>query len=139
MECKMQKKYRTKCKDAIMEYLEVNKEHSFSAYDVHEYMRSNGIQINLTTIYRNLDKLTDSGEIMKYKTTEDECCKYQCVKPHAHCHEHIHMQCRQCGKVLHMECKFMEALTEHLYEHHKFSLECAGSVLTGLCEQCKKM
>lgn len=133
----MQKKYRTKNKDAITEYLEINKEHSFSAYDVHEYMQNNGISVNLTTIYRNLDKLTDSGELMKYKTTEDGCCRYQCVKPHAHCHEHIHMQCRECGKVLHMECKFMEEITKHLYEYHKFTLECAGSVLTGVCEQCK--
>ena len=54
-----------------MEYLALHKEHSFSAYDVNEYMQSNGIQVNLTTIYRNLDKLTESGEIMKYKTAED--------------------------------------------------------------------
>ena len=29
-----QKKYRTKSKDAIMTYLEMHREHSFSAYDV---------------------------------------------------------------------------------------------------------
>lgn len=128
--------YRTKTKDAILEYLKQHNEHSFSAYDVNEYMQTNGIQINLTTIYRNLDKLTESGELMKYKTAEDESCRYQCTKPHAHCHKHIHMQCRECGKILHMECQFMEELTMHLYEHHKFRLECAGSVLVGLCEVC---
>lgn len=132
----MQKNYRTKNKDAIMAYLERHREHSFTAYDIHEYMRGMGLQVSLTTIYRNLDKLTDSGELMRYKTAEDEFCRYQCAKPHARCHEHIHMQCRACGKVLHMECHFMEELTEHLYEHHKFSLECAGSVLMGLCSQC---
>lgn len=133
-----QKKYRTKSKDAIMEYLERNREHSFSAYDVNEYMRENGIQVNLTTIYRNLDKLTESGRLMKYKTAEDEFCRYQCAKPHAQCYEHLHMQCRECGKILHMECQFMDEITKHLYEHHQFALECTGSVLMGLCGECRK-
>lgn len=132
----MQKNYRTKNKDAITTYLELHKEHSFSASDVYEYMQQRGLQVNLTTIYRNLDHLTEKGEIMKYKTAEDESCRYQCAKPHARCYEHIHMQCRECGKILHMECHFMEEITKHLYDHHKFSLECSGSVLMGVCEVC---
>ena len=128
--------YRTKNKDAIMTYLQLHKEHSFSAYDVNEYMQQQGNQVNLTTIYRNLDKLTECGIIMKYKTAEEECCRYQCVKPQARCHEHIHMQCRECGKILHMECEFMEEITKHLYDHHKFLLDCSGSVLMGLCADC---
>ena len=82
MQNDQQKKYRTKSKDAIMTYLEMHTEHSFSAYDVNAYMQEKGIQVNLTTIYRNLDKLTESGEVLKYKTAEDECCRYQCAKPH---------------------------------------------------------
>jgi Fur family ferric uptake transcriptional regulator len=131
------KKYNTRSKEAIMAYLEQNKEHSFSAYDVNEYMQSNGINVNLTTIYRNLDKFTESGLVMKYKTAEDECCRYQMVKPNSKCQSHIHMQCKECGKVLHMECQFMEQLTNHLYEHHGFWLECQGSVLMGMCRECR--
>ncbi len=138
MQNDQQKKYRTKSKDAIMTYLEMHTEHSFSAYDVNAYMQEKGIQVNLTTIYRNLDKLTESGEVLKYKTAEDECCRYQCAKPHAHCHEHIHMQCRACGKILHLECEFMEEIIRHLYDHHRFTLECVGSVLMGMCESCQK-
>lgn len=138
MQDRQQKKYHTRNKDAIMAYLALHREHSFSACDVNEYMQANGMQVSLTTIYRNLDRLTESGSLMKYKTAEDESCRYQCVKPHAQCHEHIHMQCRECGKVLHMECNFMEEITKHLYEHHGFLLECTGSVLMGLCEECKK-
>lgn len=137
MQNDQQKKYRTRHKEAIVNYLKQHSEHSFSAYDVNEYMQENGIQVNLTTIYRNLDKLTESGAIMKYKTAEDECCRYQCVKPYAHCHEHIHMQCKICGKILHLECCFMEEVTKHLYEHHRFLLECSGSVLMGVCEECQ--
>ena len=105
---RQQKKYRTKSKDAIRAYLDTHREHSFSAYDVNEYMLENDIQVNLTTIYRNLDKLTESGEVMKYKTAEDEFCRYQCARPHAQCQGHIHMQCRECGNLFHLEGNFME-------------------------------
>lgn len=132
-----QKKYNTKNKDAIREYLRMHREHSFSAYDVNEYMQENGIRINLATIYRNLDKLTESGEVMKYKTADDGFCRYQCARPYAQCHEHIHMQCRECGRLLHLECDFMEEIARHLYEHHKFTIECSGSVLMGICADCK--
>jgi len=138
MQEQQQKKYNTKSKEAIKEYLKLHKEHSFSAYDVNKYMQENGLQINLATIYRNLDKLTECGEIMKYKTAEQDCCRYQCAKPHAQCHEHLHMQCRECGKILHMECQFMDEITNHLYKHHEFTLECNGSVLMGICGECKK-
>ena len=37
-------------------------------------------------------------------------------------------------KILHLECEFMEEIIRHLYDHHRFTLECAGSVLMGMCE-----
>ena len=61
-EVTMQKEYRTKCKDMIMEYLQSHKEHRFSAVDIHAYLESKGQQVNPTTIYRNLEKLMLSGQ-----------------------------------------------------------------------------
>jgi Fur family ferric uptake transcriptional regulator len=130
------KKYNTKNREAIMEYLEAHKEHSFSAYDVNEYMWNKGINVNITTIYRNLDKLIEEGAVTKYKTSEDGFCRYQYALPDAKCESHIHMQCRECGKILHLECHFMEEIKTHLYEYHGFELECHGSVLMGLCREC---
>lgn len=132
----MQKTYRTRCRDSIMSYLKNNQESSFSAYDVHAYLQSEDIQVNLTTIYRNLDKLMENGILMRHKTAGDECCKYQYVKPHGNCQDHIHMKCRKCGKIFHLECSFMKEISMHLQKEHKFTLECNGSILVGLCELC---
>lgn len=133
----MQKEYRTKCKDSIMEYLQAHKEHRFSAVDIHAYLESKGQQVNPTTIYRNLEKLMLSGQLMKYKTAEDESAMYQYVEPHGKCQEHLHMQCKSCGKITHLECGFMKEIRAHLLEGHGFLLECTGSTLTGLCEKCQ--
>lgn len=133
----MQKHYRTKCKAGILEYLEKNKEHGVSASDIYSYMQEHAIQVNLATIYRNLEKLTENGLLMKYKTAGEESCLYQYVEPYGHCQEHLHMQCRECGRIFHLECKFMSDISRHLMEDHGFFLECQGSVLTGLCEECR--
>ena len=133
----MKKIYNTKSKEVIREYLEAHKESRFSAHDIYEHLCVNGSQINITTIYRNLDKLTDSGELLRYKTAEDECCVYQYVEPHAKCHEHLHLQCSSCGKIIHLECGLMSEIKKHLIEHDGFYLECKSSVLKGLCKECK--
>ncbi len=132
----IRKQYRTKWKDSIMEYLEKHADQSFSAADIYTDLKENEASINLTTVYRNLEKLTESGKLMKYKAAGEEFCRYQYVEPYGNCQEHIHMQCRECGKLFHLECAFMEELTGHLREHHGFVLEGQGSMLSGLCERC---
>ena len=133
----MQKQYRTKWKDSIKEYLQSHADKSFSASDIYLDLIENEASINLATVYRNLEKMTDSGMLMKYKMAGEEFCRYQYVEPHGNCRQHIHMQCRQCGRLFHLECGFMNEITDHLMEHHGFSLECNGSMLSGLCKECR--
>jgi len=53
----MQKSYRTKSRDDIVSYIEKNIEKRFSASDVYNYLRELGSTTNLTTVYRNLEKM----------------------------------------------------------------------------------
>ena len=62
MQNDQQKKYRTRHREAIVNYLEQHSEHSFSAYDVNEYMLENGIRVNLTTIYSCLLYTSDAAD-----------------------------------------------------------------------------
>ena len=61
----MQKGYSTKVSRAIEKYLEKQRNTSFSVADVYDYMQQQGIQVNLATIYRNLDKLTERKMLVK--------------------------------------------------------------------------
>lgn len=133
----MKTTYRTKCKAGIMEYLQAHKEQSFRAADIYDDMHRRNIEVNLVTVYRNLERLTEEGCLMKYKTSEDDSFFYQYVESGLKCGEHLHMQCRRCGRLLHMECGFMDEIEEHLLDHHGFLLDCGGSVLTGICEECR--
>jgi Fur family ferric uptake transcriptional regulator len=133
----MQNGYKTKSREYILEYFKGHKEQIVSAADIHRDLQENGKQINLATIYRNLDKMTEDGVLLKYKTAKDEHAVFQFVGEHEKCHEHLHLQCVKCGKVIHLECCFMKDIVNHLEEHHGFMLECSNSVLYGLCRDCR--
>ena len=52
----------------IIEYIEQNRDRRFRAAEIYSYLLEQGQQVNLTTIYRNLDKLEENKLLMKYKT-----------------------------------------------------------------------
>lgn len=133
----MSREYHTKCRSSIMEYLESHKESRFSASDIYEYLKNSGNVINLATIYRNLDKMTESGALIKYKSAEDDRCTYQYIEPESDCGHHLHMQCSRCSKIIHLECDIMSKLTENIESNYGFSIECKNSLLTGVCNDCK--
>lgn len=133
----MQKIYNTKNRNCIMEYVEGHKNKCFTAYDINRYMQESGISMNLTTIYRNLERLEKNGSVVRYKTADNEAVMYQYAEKDRECDRHLHMQCRQCGRMYHLECDFMREIETHLMEHHGFLLECQGSLLNGICEECR--
>lgn len=134
----MQKQYHTKSKKDIMAYIELNKEKRFSVAQLHNYLKSIGRNTNITTIYRNLDKMTEKGELLKFKDTKDDCFVYQYHQPDIDCYEHLHIQCSSCGKIIHMGHEFMEGLVEYLSNTYGFNIICKESVMIGLCKECRK-
>ncbi len=134
----MKKTYTTKTRNQIMDFIVENKDMRFSAATVFEHLQRNNEQINLATIYRNLDRLTEEGILLKNKSVQDDCSLYQYAEPYKNCHEHLHLQCKNCGKVMHLECGFMKEIAEHLLDEHGFELDCKVSTLSGMCDSCRE-
>ena len=57
----MQREYHTKVSQELERYIVKQKEQSFCASEVYSYMTGQGIAVNLATIYRNLDRLTEKN------------------------------------------------------------------------------
>ena len=134
----MRKEYVTKTRNLILKYILDHKNNQFSATDISDFMQVENCQINLTTVYRNLDKLTEEGTLIRYKYADDNCCMYQYAGDSDKCQHHLHMKCQNCGKIFHLECDFMNEISKHLLEDHGFILDCKGSVMIGSCEDCRK-
>jgi len=131
--------YNTKSKDYIINYMKDSADRNFSANEIYQHLQEHNQNMNRSTLYRNLDKLVDAGTLMRIKIAGEDSCRYQYQRPEGHCDEHIHMQCRSCGTVFHLECGFMSEISKHLQNHHGFLLEGEGSMLSGLCKECRKI
>ena len=101
---------------------------------------SEGIEVNSSTIYRFLNKLSTSGEVMKYVARKGEMSSFQYIGGGVehNCKEHLHLHCVKCGRIIHLDCGFMNEIKGHIMEHHGFELQCESSVLYGVCSECRK-
>ena len=135
----MQKNYNTKTAQVIQHFIDTHENQQFSVGDVVSYMEENDCKVNLTTIYRNLDKLVEKNKIAKYKTANSDTYQYRIERADGGCHSHLHLHCRMCGKIFHMNCEIMARFQQSLMDEYGFQLECESSVLSGLCSECAKL
>ncbi len=132
----MKNTYNTKLKKSIYELFSLHQDRLFSAAEVHKALCGGKETPNLTTVYRNLDKMTDEGVLLRFTDSERGASEYKFSGEG--CHEHIHLKCTACGEVVHLDCDFMEEVKEHTKKSHGFSISCTESVLLGRCEKCTR-
>lgn len=130
--------YRTKAKEEIRKFVLERQDKHFTVADISRHLEEKMIHMNITTIYRNLDKLIEEGILMKFKNTNEDFTVYQYRQEGENCESHLHLQCDTCGKTIHTTHSFMEKLSKDMMEEYGFNLECKESVLIGRCESCKK-
>lgn len=133
------KNYSTVSHTKIMDYFTNNQDKMVTVAELDRYLRQDGIEVNSSTIYRYLNKLSKDGTIMKYVANKGEMSSFQYVGNEIHnCKEHLHLRCVKCDGIIHLECGFMDEISSHIMRHHGFSLICESSVLFGICEECRK-
>lgn len=130
--------YATASRKKILGFLEENRDRTVTAADIDAYLKEQNSEVNMTTIYRYLDKLTKDGKIIKYVAEKGSQAAYQYVEQGHHCDEHLHLKCVCCGRIIHLECDFMHEISEHIQKDHGFELQCRNSILYGVCKDCRK-
>ena len=68
--------YRTKNRDMMLAYMKENRDRTVYVNDIHQYMKEQGVNVNITTIYRFLDKLLEERRILKYTADKGECAGF---------------------------------------------------------------
>lgn len=129
--------YATASRKKILKFLENNGDRTVTAADIDTYLKKNGSEVNITTVYRYLDKLEKDGTVIKYVAEKGSQAVYQYVETGHRCEEHLHLKCIKCGGILHLECDFMNEISEHILKDHGFLLQCKNSILNGICPKCR--
>lgn len=130
--------YQTNNRTCILRFLEENSTRMVSVAEIHQALSAQGNSVNITTIYRFLNHLSDEGRVIRYTDDSSNQTVFQYVSKEQHCEDHLHLKCTSCGKVIHLDCSFMKEISSHIETHHGFQLQCKNSVLYGLCKDCQK-
>ncbi|PSK91339.1 Fur family zinc uptake regulator [Murinocardiopsis flavida] len=103
-----------------------------SAQDLYADLRAEGSKIGLTTVYRALQALSDSGEIDVLRSTDGEAVYRACVTDT----HHHHLVCRGCGKAVEVEGPAVEKWAENVAAQHGFHDVTHTVEVFGTCAAC---
>ena len=123
--------YRTRQRELITELFESNPDKQFSANDAAVIMNN---KIGKSTVYREISRLCDEGFLRKYPDSEGMTV-YQLSGED--CHRHFHLKCNKCGKIVHLDCHLINDICSHIASDHGFNIDVSGTVLYGVCDNCK--
>ena len=130
--------YKTKQKELILNFFIENKDKHLTAAQVVRHLNTRDENVSTTTVYRCLEKLVKNGCVRKYFLDDKSGACYQYIEDNKCCHEHFHLKCIECGKLLHLDCNHMQSLNEHILHHHGFLVDNSRTVLYGICDKCRK-
>ena len=103
-----------------------------SAQEIHEELRRCGEGIGLTTVYRTLQGLADSGEVDVLRIDTGEAVYRRCETAH----HHHHLVCRACGTAVEIDGPAVETWAQQVAAENGFSDLSHTVEIFGLCRGC---
>jgi len=128
--------YNTRQREAILEYIASLEGAHVTAAQIAEHFKNEAVPIGRTTIYRQLDKLTEAGSLRRYITDGFSGACYQLIGNAVKCDSHLHLKCEVCGELQHLECDVLDELGRHMFSEHDFKVDALKTVLYGKCGAC---
>lgn len=118
----------TRQRALVLEAVRSLHNHPTSA-DVYDAVRKKHPSISRATVYRNLNVLTEQGEVLHIPVAGG-ADRYD-----FRCDCHYHAICRECGVVYDVEMPSEELLSS-VRDTHGFLIEGFDIIFTGLCPDC---
>ena len=126
--------YRTKQGRLVLDCFIKNKGVHLTIDEICAYLRSNGTPVGTTTVYRQVQKLSDEGIITKYNVDKESGACYQYSGEN--CKMHFHLKCTKCSGLFHAACDYIDSVESHIFEHHGFRVDNSKTVFYGICQNC---
>jgi Fur family transcriptional regulator, ferric uptake regulator len=96
-------------------------------------VRTHSTAVNASTVYRTLEVLEELG-LIRHAHLSDRAPTYHSTSEH----EHFHLVCRNCHKVVSVDPDVVAPLAERLREQHGFVLDVGHLAVFGHCVECEE-
>ncbi|MPM30757.1 Peroxide operon regulator [bioreactor metagenome] len=88
--------------------------------------------ISRGTVYRNLQRLSDLGEIRK-REIPGSADRFDHI-----CSNHYHAKCLKCGRVFDVDMEYKENLEKSIKDTHGFLFSGHDIIFKGICLECER-
>ena len=102
-----------------------------TAQQLHDELRRSGNSIGLTTVYRTLQGLADTGDVDVIRTGDGEAAYRRCSTGHHH-----HLVCRSCGRAVEVSGPAVEHWANAVAAEHGFRDVSHDLEIFGTCANC---
>ena len=127
--------YNTEQKKLLIEFLEENHDSAYTIEEISNALKKRGASVGKSTVYRLMTKLVEEKRVTRQLAGGSRKAVYRVILD-GHCHNHLHLQCIQCGKVLHLDEKTSDELLDTVKKLNDFSVSEEDTVLLGKCATC---
>lgn len=127
--------YQTKQRQVLLDFLSQNADETVSAKQIAAALGDD--KISMSAVYRNLAALEDAGKIRRVTKPGSRNVFFQLIGGE-HCAERIHLSCKKCGRMYHMDSDSTERLIQGISKTNQFAIDRSDTVLIGLCAACQR-
>ena len=121
---------------AVVDTIIKNEGQHLTAEELYELVKVDCPEIGLATVYRTVLLLEELGVVCKLDLN-DGCSRYELVHENEN-HQHHHLICTNCGKVIEVEGDLLESLEHTIEEKYVFKIKNHSVKFYGLCSECSK-
>jgi Fur family transcriptional regulator, ferric uptake regulator len=91
-------------------------------------VRTHSTAVNASTVYRTLEVLEELG-LIRHAHLSDRAPTYHSTSEH----EHFHLVCRNCHKVISVDPDVLNPVSERLAAEHGFTIDVGHLTVFGTC------
>lgn len=124
--------YNTEKRSEITAFLKASPNRAFSIDEIAAAVCPDGSA--RSTVYRIVSKMVGEGKLRKITSDVSRHTTYQYLGESGCC-EHLHLKCKDCGRLIHLDEETSHLLEEKIMANGHFAID-EGAMLFGRCEGC---
>ncbi len=133
----MKSTYQTQPRKILLQFLSSAHDRQFTIEEIIEELSAQGEKLPQSSVYRLMKKLVEEGKVRRHAKENSRQYVYQIMESEA-CHSHLHLQCTECGKLVHLSEEATKEARQWMQGATGFDLNQEKTYLYGTCQDCKK-
>lgn len=121
----------------ILQVFVENPENHLSAEEVHEILKTKDFDFGLATVYRNVELLNQLNILAKIEFGDGRT-RYELSSADPKTHNHHHLICLKCKKVIEFEEDLLDDLEKDISKKSNFKIVNHEVKFFGYCRECQK-